>query len=125
MITVWDIYLIGIMDSLSVCSGILAFLLLCLTVAAFVCVLYLKDAGSPNVPAMYRKAILCGAAFVVLFVVAFALPTSKTLAAMYTLPVVVNNEKIQTITGNGLEILEKLTQDYLSELQDKKEPEKP
>lgn len=47
-------------------------------------------------------------------------PSSKTLAAMYVIPAVVNNEQIQNISKNGLESLELLTKQWVDELREEK-----
>lgn len=44
------------------------------------------------------------------------IPESKTLASMYVIPAVVNNEQIQNIGKNGLESLELLTKQWVDEL---------
>lgn len=48
------------------------------------------------------------------------IPDSKTLAAMYVIPAVVNNERIQNISKNGLESLDLLTKQWVDELRDGK-----
>lgn len=48
------------------------------------------------------------------------IPESKTLAAMYVVPAVVNNEQIQNIGKNGLESLELLTKQWVDELREGK-----
>lgn len=52
-----------------------------------------------------------------------SIPNQKSIAAMIVIPAVVNNQRIQGITGNGLEILNRLTLDWLNELKSKKEDE--
>ena len=47
-------------------------------------------------------------------------PSSKTLAAMYVIPAVVNNEQIQNIGKNGIESLELLTKQWVYELRKEK-----
>lgn len=48
------------------------------------------------------------------------IPESKTLASMYVIPAVVNNEQIQNIGKNGLESLELLTKQWVDELREGK-----
>ena len=48
-------------------------------------------------------------------------PNSKTIAAMYLIPAIVNNEHIQNSTSNALKMLEGLTKEWLEDLI-KKEP---
>ena len=47
-------------------------------------------------------------------------PSSKTLASMYVIPAVVNNEQIQNIGKNGLKSLELLTKQWVDELREEK-----
>lgn len=51
------------------------------------------------------------------------IPESKTLASMYVIPAVVNNEQIQNIGKNGLESLELLTKQWVDELREEKSKE--
>ena len=50
-------------------------------------------------------------------------PNSKTIAAMYLIPAIVNNEHIQNSTSNALKMLEGLTKEWLEDFI-KKEPKK-
>lgn len=50
-------------------------------------------------------------------------PNSKTIAAMYLIPAIVNNEHIQNSTSNALKMLEELTKEWLEDFI-KKEPKK-
>lgn len=43
-------------------------------------------------------------------------PSTKTLAASYLIPAIVNNEKIQSISSNTLQLLEQYTKQYLEDL---------
>ena len=49
------------------------------------------------------------------------IPNSKTIAAMYLIPAIVNNEHIQNSTSNALKMLEELTKEWLEDFI-KKEP---
>lgn len=51
------------------------------------------------------------------------IPNSKTIAAMYLIPAIVNNEHIQNSTSNALKMLEGLTKEWLEDFI-KKEPKK-
>ena len=51
------------------------------------------------------------------------IPSSKTIAAMYLIPAIVNNEHIQNSTSNALKMLEGLTKEWLEDFI-KKEPRK-
>ena len=43
------------------------------------------------------------------------IPSSKTIAAMYFIPAIVNNEHIQNSTSNTLKMLEGLTKEWLED----------
>ena len=44
-----------------------------------------------------------------------AIPNSKTIAAMFVIPAIVNNEHIQNSAGNALGALEELTKQWLKD----------
>lgn len=69
-----------------------------------------------------RRAIRTIVAPIVVISALLALfvPESKTLASMYVIPAVVNNEQIQNIGKNGLESLELLTKQWVEELREEK-----
>lgn len=52
--------------------------------------------------------------FIVLLYV--LVPNTKTVAAMYLIPIVVNNEQLQELTDTSLEILNNLTKQYLKSI---------
>ena len=52
--------------------------------------------------------VVCGS-------LAIFIPSSKTIASMYVLPAIINNEHIQNSTGNALEALENLTKEWLKD----------
>ena len=63
-----------------------------------------------------RKISLCVALF--FGAIAMLLPTTKQMAAIYVVPAIANNEKIQQIGGKTLDIsnqLLDLTKEYLQE----------
>ena len=70
------------------------------------------------------KKIPCFRLVLSLFVISSSLvvfvPESKTLASMYVIPAVVNNEKIQDIGKKGIESLELLTKQWVDELREGK-----
>lgn len=47
--------------------------------------------------------------------IALFVPSSNTIATMYILPAIVNNDHIQNSTGNALEALENLTKQWLND----------
>lgn len=105
MITAFDIYLIGLMDGLQ-------FVLL--IVGIFVVLLSFFGHGEEKVP---MAGIVCGILFVL---VAAFIPSSKTLATMYVLPQIANNERIQGLTGDGLTIVELKMAEWIKALKEEK-----
>lgn len=57
---------------------------------------------------------------VVGFVILTFLPSPKTLAAMYVVPAIVNNEKAQAIGSNGFDILLEHTEEWVKDLKTSK-----
>lgn len=72
-----------------------------------------------------RRAIrtIVAPIIVISALLAIFVPESKTLASMYVIPAVVNNEQIQNIGKNGLESLELLTRQWVKELREDGEKE--
>ena len=55
-----------------------------------------------------------------LFCSSFFIPSTKQMAVIYLLPKLINNQKIQDIGNDTLNILERLTKDYISKYLDEK-----
>lgn len=111
-ITPLMIYFIGIVDHVrdfSVISLLLLFAIFLIFFARFV-------VDGDKIP--YLRAITFSA--IILSFLLILVPNSKTLGAMYVIPAVVNNEKIQSISKNGLESLELLTKQWVDELREEK-----
>ena len=106
------IYLIGVADHVRV------FFVVSLLIIAGIFLLFLarylvEDKKVPCSGALAFSTVLFS--FLSIFT-----PSSKTLAAMYVIPAVVNNEQIQNIGKNGLESLELLTKQWVYELREGK-----
>lgn len=56
------------------------------------------------------------AAWLVIVALALITPSGKTVAAMYLVPKIVNNEQLTEIAGNSMEALRLLTKDWLNNL---------
>lgn len=106
------IYLICVADHLREFSVVSLFII----VGIFLLFLarYLVDGD--KIPHLGTLAFLTG----LLSLILIFTPSSKTLAAMYVIPAVVNNERIQSISKNGLESLELLTKQWVDELREGK-----
>lgn len=109
-VTPFMVYVVGIVDRLVTLSSIGAFFGF---VALFpLVILPLSD----NDAVRKIPALIAFSLFLMLSSLALFIPDSKTLASMYVIPAVVNNERIQSISKNGLESLELLTKKWVEEL---------
>ena len=123
MITPWMIYLVGILDSVVCFFRIMAGLLGVALFVLFGATPMLEDL---NMKITVTKGLLfkIAVALVLCGAISAVTPSSKLAAAMYVIPAVANNEDMKAIGGNSLEILRKLTEQWLLELNDgKKESE--
>lgn len=120
------IYMMDVADNISVIATIafIALILVALVIGT-ICIAedtdYDDDNRKINLLKILKTVISC---LFVVGIIATFVPSSKTIAAMYVVPTIVNNEKIQNITGNGLELLEKYTKQWLDEMTDKKKENK-
>ena len=115
MITPWMIYLVGILDSVVCFFRIMAGLFGVALFVLFGAAPMLEDLGmkiSVTKGLLFKVAV---ALFVCASISAFT-PSSKLAAAMYIIPAVANNEDVKAIGGNSLEVLRKLTEQWLLEL---------
>lgn len=115
MLTFW-IYLIGISDTLRLAAAILTVLLVlsCIFGMGMSADFHAHDEKAKERDRKILKTFLYSAVFCLC--VAVFTPNGKTLAAMFVIPSVVQNEKLQNIAGNSLSALEKLTANWLKDL---------
>lgn len=106
------IYLIGVADHVRV-FFVLSLLIIAGTFLLFLARYIVEDKKVPCFGTLAFSTVLFS--FLSIFT-----PSSKTLAAMYVIPAVVNNEQIQNIGKNGLESLELLTKQWVYELREGK-----
>lgn len=116
-VTPFMIYIVGMVDRFVALSSSGAFLSF---VALFplIIVPLSNDEDIRKIPALIAFFF-----FLIFSSLALFTPGSKTLASMYVIPAVVNNEKIQNIGKNGLESLELLTKQWVKELREDAEKE--
>ena len=113
-ITAFDIYLVSLADKIISPASFIAFCSLGITIFLFIiwfaasCTVSETEQVKTAARITLTITIVCG--FIAVFV-----PSSKTIAAMYVLPAIVNNEHIQNSTGNALEALENLTKEWLKD----------
>lgn len=113
-ISAFDIYLVSLADKIVSPAGFIACFSLGITI--FLCVIWFAGLGIIEEVKQVKIAlkitipimILCG-------LIATFVPSSKTIAAMYVLPAIINNEHIQNSTSNTLEALENLTKEWLKD----------
>lgn len=119
MITPSMVYFIGILDNVLCFFEITLFILVLFACAIAITIFHIDE---PTWTKKALKYILCIAFVAFLFgCLRIFIPSSKTAAAMYIIPAIANNEKVQTIGENSIEILRKLSKQWLLELdKDKK-----
>lgn len=113
-ITPLDIYLISLADKVLqavIPVAGLSFCAFCVSCFLFVVACDIEEEKSKDKLVIKSTGIV----FVLSALLALFVPSAKTIAAMYVLPAIVNNEHIQNATGNTLELLEKLTKDWLKD----------
>lgn len=115
MVSALEIYLIGVADEVSMFFGILT--MLCTFVFGLLMLHVVSDGGTEG-QKKWLKIDIC--LLLCFFFSATITPSSKTLAAMYVVPAVVNSERLQSVGSDGLEILQELTKQWLKDLKDEK-----
>jgi uncharacterized membrane protein HdeD (DUF308 family) len=110
-ITAFDIYLIGIVDPLIVSLQVTGVLSLIMGFIAFVYAMLDQEAQEH----VWTKKLLLVVPFLLLMLSGFV-PNSRTLAAMYLVPRIANNESVVNITQNSLSILEQKMMEWLKEI---------
>ena len=119
-ITPFDIYLLGLVGNVKECFFLLS---LFSEIAVFVSIMFLsflydRETYSSDEDKKAGKSLAKKMLIIAIIIISIdaAIPSSKTFAAMYMIPAITNNEKIQNIGTNGLEILEAKTQGWLKDL---------
>lgn len=124
MISAFDIYLVGMCEPLNCVLGLSALIFSIFTFAALSAFIIEQVYMNEEVKAGYIKAIKYGIPISLIFSALFiVMPSSKTLAAMYVVPAIVNNEKVQAIGNNGLDILLEYTDEWVKDLKTSKHEE--
>lgn len=117
----WLIYLWGMLDSLNV---MLAVICLVLTIFAIVfLIIFCAAATNDDTDMLGKLKVFAKPLFVGLilsWVIMIVVPSKTTVAAMYIIPSLVNNEKIQEISGDSLEAMRLLTKKWLKQLTEEK-----
>lgn len=117
-VTSFVVYLVDIVDKLVSISGLVSLLLFLL--ALFLLYVSIDEDADGEIrrdaKGLLKKLVL--PVLVIFFLAYLLVPRPKTLAAMYVIPAVANNEQIQNISKNGLDSLELLTKQWVEELRE-------
>lgn len=120
MITAWMIYGIGILDGVKGFFVVMIFISALYLILIIFSALHKKDMGETETEDEKKKRNrLVAKVFsaLVLFALLFNItPSTKLAAAMFVIPAIANNEKLQNIGENTLNGLEKLTEQWMQEL---------
>jgi len=122
------IYLMGIVDSIAlffdISMALISMALVFLTVVISVVVMnghfYDREAASgliKSIKTIFTRKVVATIAFI--FLGATFIPDSKTIAAMYLVPKLVENEQVQEIPEKALKILNGKLDQYLKEFEPK------
>ena len=120
MITAWDIYLIGTVDN------IVALVLLCGICLVIPCLaIYLAMAETRHSFCPQTGVVIGLGIGLVLLIFAALIPSSKTLAAMYLVPKIANNEQIAQLPENAAKLMNAKMQEWIADsLDNQKKKEK-
>lgn len=117
-VTSFMVYLVDIVDKLVFISGLVSLLLFLL--ALFLLYVSIDEDADGEIrrdaKGLLKKLVL--PVLVIFFLAYLLVPRPKTLAAMYVIPAVADNEQIQNISKNGLDSLELLTKQWVEELRE-------
>ena len=114
------IYLLMQADSLKESISLLFSIAVVVLFGLIVVSVLATDAASPNEKraiAKFRKWFI--AVFISLAILDIAIPSSKTIAAMYTVPAVVNNEQVQQLPEEILTFVRDFLKEHTQKEKDK------
>jgi len=124
-----EIYFISLVDKIGAISEVAIFLG-CIATAAFLffwlvgkAESYKSEEDEKTLKRLWRCLKFASIGLICSVLINTFVPSSKTIAAMYLIPAIVNNEHIQNSTSNALKMLEELTKEWLEDFI-KKEPKK-
>lgn len=117
----WAIYFLGIVSKVEEVTCLFSvFIGLGLLLLGFVMVCEVNTSyykwDDDNVKVLLRWFIRGCYTFAVILGIYFVVPNSKTLAAMYVIPAITQNEQLRHISENSLQALEKLTQKWIQDI---------
>lgn len=112
-ITPFEIYLISFADNFLATTAIVMLASVLACIFALIVTASCNCEEEESAKKFMKKAASCFLIALGLFTV---VPNSKTIAAMYLVPAVVNNEHLQNSAGNALGLLEELTKKWLKDM---------
>ena len=110
MITAFDIYLIGMSSEIAKLFLVLG------TIGFFTSLIVYFALSVMEKFTQYRKAMFLPVITVICLIIGTLIPSPKVLASMIIIPSIVNNEQVQTISKNGLTVLEELSKQWVKEI---------
>ena len=120
MITAFDVYLVGMLDSIKESTVFIVLLSVCaILVGASILIIantssYMSDEQISRLIKVGKRTLITSIIITTIFLgVHTFLPSSRLAAAMYILPAAANNEDLQKIGGDSLKILRELTEKWL------------
>ena len=124
-----EIYLISLVDKVGAISEVIIFLSGLTSILFFVFWMigksesYKTENDEKTLQRLWKFLKVSSICVIFSTLIYTFIPSSKTIAAMYLIPAIVNNEHIQNSTSNALKMLEGLTKEWLEDFI-KKEPKK-
>ena len=112
-ITPFEIYLISFADNFLATTVIVMLASVLACIFALVAIETCNCEEEKSAKKFMKKAATC---FLIALGLFALVPNSKTIAAMYLVPAVVNNKHLQNSAGNALEMLEELTKKWLKDI---------
>ena len=117
------IYSISLLDSVNALLRFLSLtgLVILFAYSVFCFMTYVEDKNIFNNIIKHLKIILI--TVIIILIINCVVPSQKTVVAMYVIPAIANNEKIQAIGNNSVDILKNLTEKWVKEtlnIQDEK-----
>ena len=119
MITAFDIYLIGMSSDIAELFKYLGMVIFTISV-----IIYMGLCVTETLKKYCCKLVFLPIISVICLTIGTLIPSPKVLASMIIIPSIVNNEQVQTISKNGLTVLEELSKQWVKEIIIEKTKEK-
>lgn len=114
MITPWAIYLILQLDSIINFFSAVVFISSLITVGILIPVIYAISESQIELYKKLKPFLINSVISLAIFSIIFTLiPSTKTALAMYTIPDILNNKKVQAIPDKALDLINQKLDEYL------------